>query len=232
VTRTDARTEILRRTILFGALEPDAIGKLAAMAKPVSVACDEVIFRKGDDGRSLYVIELGRVKIAATSSQGQEVALNLLGPGDVFGEVALMDRGVRTADAIACEPVRLLSLDRADLVPFLERDTNLVFTMLATLAQRFRWVSGRYEDSVFLSVQARLAKRLLFLADHFGSDMAVGRRLTVSLPQRELAGHLGVTRETINRLIQEWRDAGLISVQRGVVVLLNRDRLAEIAGVD
>jgi CRP-like cAMP-binding protein len=226
------RAEVLARTLLFGGLEAGALARLAALARPLNFRPEEVIFRKGDASRSLYVIERGTVKIAATSADGREIALNLLGPDDSFGEVALVDGGVRTADAIACEPVGLLALDRAELVPFLEREPALMFSMLAALAQRVRWVSNRFEDSVFLGVPARLAKRLLFLGEHFGLDTRDGRRLTVSLPQRELASHMGVTRETINRLLQDWREDGLIGIDRGVLILKDLPRLTEIAGPD
>jgi CRP-like cAMP-binding protein len=224
-----ARPEVLGRTALFGGLDGAALERLAAMAKPQAFRTDDVIFRKGDANRSLYVIERGRVKICSTSAEGREVALNLLGANEVFGEVALMDGGARTADAVACEPARLLLLDRADLIPFLEREPALMLSMLATLTQRVRWVSNHYEDSVFLALPARLAKRLLFLGEHFSVATAAGRRLTVSLPQRELASHMGVTRETINRLFQEWRDKGLIAIDRGVIVLTDMPRLGEIA---
>ncbi len=227
---TAPRPEILARTALFSGLDAAALERLAAMAKPLSFRPEEVIFRKGDPGRSLFVIERGRVKIASTSAEGREVALNLLGPNEMFGEIALVDGGARTADAIACEPVRLLCLDRAELVPFLQSTPELMLSMLVALSQRVRWVSNRFEDSVFLSLPARMAKRLLFLDQHFGVKSSKGRRLTVSLPQRELASHMGVSRESINRLLQEWRDGGLIDIDRGVIVLIDLAGLGAIAG--
>jgi len=228
----DHRAESLGRTLLFGSLDASALERLAAMARPLHFRAGDMIFRKGDPCWSLYVIERGRVKIAATSAEGREIGLNLLGPEAVFGEVALVDGGVRTADAIACEPVILLALDRAQLVPFLEREPALMFSMLAALAQRVRWVSSRFEDSHFLGVPARMAKRILSLGEHFGVESRDGLRLNVSLSQRELASHMGVTRETINRLLQDWREAGLITIDRGVIVLRDLPRLAQIAGDD
>jgi CRP/FNR family cyclic AMP-dependent transcriptional regulator len=226
----DTRARVLGRTALFGGLDAAVLARLAAMARPLMLATGAHVFRKGDDSRSLYVIERGRVKIAATSADGREVALNLLGADEVFGEVALADGGPRTADAVACEPVRLLAFDRAELTPFLESEPKVMLRMLAALARRVRWVSGALEDSVFLPLPTRMAKRLMFLNAHFGVSSAAGRRLTVSLPQRELASHMNVTRETVNRLIQDWREEGLIAVDRGVFVLKDIPRLAELAG--
>jgi CRP/FNR family transcriptional regulator, cyclic AMP receptor protein len=219
----------LARTALFAGLDAQALDRLARIAKRISFPANGIIFQKGDTGRSLYVIERGRVKIAASSVHGREVALNLLGPGEIFGEIALVDGGPRTADAIACDPARLLALERRELIPFLEASPDATLRMLVALARRVRWVSDTFEDAAFLSLPTRLAKRLIFLDRHFGLSGSAGRRLTVSLPQRELANHLNVTRETINRLLQEWRDEGLITIDRGVFVLKNMERLARIA---
>ena len=220
---------VLARSALFADLDAQVLDRLARMAKRVSFPANAVIFQKGDPSRSLYVIERGRVKIAASSAQGREVALNLLGPDEIFGEVALIDGGGRTADAIACEPVRLLALERRELIPFLEASPEVTLRMLVALARRVRWISNTFEDSAFLSLPTRLAKRLIFLDRHFGLKGSAGRRLAVSLPQQELANHLNVTRETVNRLLQEWREAGLIEIDRGIFVLKDVERLAQIA---
>jgi CRP-like cAMP-binding protein len=220
---------VLARTALFGSLDPVALADLARLARPLGFRADEVICRKGDDSRSLYVIERGRVKISTTSADGREVALNLLGPDETWGEVALADGGPRTADATAVEPVRLLAFDRAELVPYLERRPEVTLKMLAALAARLRWVASSLEDSAFLPLPARLAKRLMVLGRHFGFDTAAGRRLTVSLPQRELAAHMGVSREAVNRLLQAWIADGLVAVDRGVIVLTDEARLGALA---
>jgi CRP-like cAMP-binding protein len=229
-TAVGERAAQLKRAPLFEGLGPYELEPLARLARSRAFADGGVIFHKGDEASGLYVVVRGRVKISAGSRDGREVVLNLLGPGEVFGEVALIDGGERTADAVACEPVRVLVLDRGPLIALLEANPALMLRMLATLTRRVRWVSDRLEDAVFLSLPARLAKRLLFLGQHFGVDTIRGRRLTVSLPQRELASHMNVARETVNRLLQDWRDEGLIDVQRGFIVLLKPGSLAAIAG--
>ncbi len=225
----ERKAAALARASLFEGLEQPDIDRLADLSKTSTYRSGDMIFQKGDLSRSLYVIDRGRVKISTDSPDGREVALNLLGPGDVFGEIALIDGGARTADAIACEPCRLLQLDRADLTPLLEREPALTMRMLVALTGRVRWIADRFEDSLFLDLGARLAKRLLFLGDHFGIDSPRGRRLSVSLPQRELAAHMGVSRETVNRLLQQWRASGLIMIDRGVLVLTNLEQLSKLA---
>ena len=229
-TAVSERAMQLKRASLFQDLDGEALEALARIARSRSFSDGGVIFRKGDEASGLYVVVRGRVKISAGSRDGREVVLNLLGPGEVFGEVALIDGGERTAEAAACEPVRALVFERAPLIAFLEANPALMLRMLVTLTSRLRWVSERLEDAVFLSLPARLAKRLLFLGEHFGVNVESGRRLTVSLPQRELASHMNVARETVNRLLQEWRDGGLIDIQRGFIVLCKPDQLAAIVG--
>jgi len=222
------KAALLARTDLFADLDDGELEVLAGIAHRRTYAADAPIFRKGDAASGLYVIERGRVRISSGSREGREVVLNLLGEGAIFGEVALIDGRERTADATACEPVSLLALDRAQLIQLLERSPGLMLRMLVTLTGRLRWVSDRLEDAVFLSLPARLAKRLLFLGEHFGVDTERGRRLTVSLPQRELASHMNVTRETMNRLLQDWQAQGLIEIHRGFIVLKRQAALSEV----
>jgi len=224
-----ARARTLAGTALFGGLDEGALALLAAMASTQTYEGGETVFRKDETSGSLYVVEHGRVTIALTSAEGREMVLNVLGPGEVFGEVALVDGGGRTADAMCPEPARLIALDRRRLIPFLEANPKLLLRMLAAMAERVRWVSTSFEDSAFLPLPARMAKRLLRLADGFGVNTAAGRRLTVSLPQRELAAHMGVTRETINRLLQGWLSQDMIAIDRGAIVIRDRTGLERIA---
>jgi CRP-like cAMP-binding protein len=219
----------LARTALFCALPEPQLAELAALARIRRLAAGETLFRKGEESRALYVVLRGRIRISSGSAEGREAVLNLLAPGETFGEVALVDGGQRTADAAAVEPVVLAGLDRRDLVPFLQARPELMLRMLAALSERLRWVSESFEDALFLELPARLAKRLLFLSARFGVDTPRGRRLTVPLPQHELAGHMNVARETVNRQLRAWRAEGLIALDQGVVVLADLDRLAAIA---
>lgn len=223
------RAAILARAAPFETLAAEDLEALAGLAKVTAYREGDFIFRKGDQSRVLYVVDRGRVKIAAGAADGRETVLNLLGAGAVFGEIALIDGGERTADAITLEATTLLALDRRDLLPFLETRPGLTLRMLAAVTARLRWVSARYEDAVFLDLPTRLARRLLFLGEHFGLKTARGLRLTVALPQRELAAHMNVTRETVNRLLTDWFARGLIERDKDVLILKDMDALNDIA---
>jgi CRP/FNR family cyclic AMP-dependent transcriptional regulator len=224
-----ARLAILSQSTLFGPLPPDMLERLATAGDVHTYRTGEQVFSKGDPGNHLFVIGKGRIKIASRAPDGRETVLNLLGPGAAFGEVAVIEGGLRTADAEAAEPAQLLLLRRAPMLTALATDTAALLRLMAALAERVRWVSDSFEDALFLPLPARLAKRLIFLSRHFGLDTARGRRLTASLPQRELASHLNVTRESINRLLHDWRQAGLVDEDRGVLILIDLARLERIA---
>ncbi len=222
----------LSRTILFGVMNAASIKRLANLAEWRTYEAGTKICRKGDPGTHLFVVHSGQVKFGSGAVYGREVTLSLLGPGAVFGELAIADGGLRTADAIAVETVELLALARRDLIPFFMSEPGVMLQMMSVLAARARWISESFEDAIFLSLPKRLAKRLLLLSQHFGIDTADGRKLAVTLPHSELANHMHVTRESINRLIQKWRGEGLIEERRGVVIIKNMQGLEALASLD
>jgi len=228
-TRLKQKIEALTRTTLFGGLDEPALKQVAAIAEWRVLAQGAVVFRRGEPGPHLFIIHRGHVKFGSGAADGREVTLNLLGPGAVFGELAFADGGPRTADVVAVEAVELLAVGRRDLVPFLKKEPEVVLQLMAALAARARWIAESYEDAAFLELPARLAKRLLFLSQHFGFDTPRGRRLAATLPHRELANHMNVTRESISRLMQKWRKEGVIEEHRGVIVLLDAKRLEALA---
>jgi len=225
----EQKTASLGRTLLFGGIDPRLLRRLAALAEWRVVPAGATIFRKGDAGDRLFAIHRGQVKISSLSIDGREVTLNLLGPGAMFGEVAVADGGERTADASAQEPSELVSIGRRELMPFLRENPEMMFGMMIALSHQVRWISESFEDTSFLGLPSRLAKRLVFLGAHFGKDTPDGRRLTVALPHHELASHMNVARESVNRLMQKWRRDGLIKEDRRVLVLVDLPRLQEIA---
>ena len=225
----DQKMATLLRTTMFGGSAPRELRKLAALAEWRVMPANAVIFRKGDAGDHIFAVHRGRVKISSLSADGREVTLNLLGPGSLFGEVAAADGGERTADATALESTELVSIGRRELMPFLRDNPEMMLRMMVALSRQVRWVSESFEDTNFLGLPSRLAKRLLFLGTHFGQDTADGRRLMVALPHHELASHMNVTRESVNRLLQKWRREGLVKEDKRVLILADLPRLHEIA---
>jgi CRP/FNR family cyclic AMP-dependent transcriptional regulator len=206
---------------LFAGLGEDAIGSIAGLCTRRQLDAGEVLFQKGDKGDALYGVRRGRIRIETGTAGGGRLTLNMLGPGDLFGEIALFDGQPRTADAISAEPSELFMVRRSDFLAYLEREPRITVRLLELLCQRIRWVSDRMEEAVLLPLHARLARRLCALADDFGSE--------VHISQEELGIYVGAARESVNRQLQEWRRAGIIELRRGRISLLDVDRLSAAA---
>src|SRR5262245_22832656 len=209
---------------LSAGLGDDAIRSIASLFTRRPLEANEVLFQKGDKGDALYGVRRGRVRIETGTAGGGRLTLNVLGPGDLFGEVALFDGQARTADAVAAEASELFMVRRSDFLAFLEREPRIAVRILELLCQRIRWVSDRMEEAVLLPLHARLARRLCALADDFGSE--------VHISQEELGVYVGAARESVNRQLQEWRRAGIIDLRRGRISLLDMDRLNAAATGD
>ncbi len=221
--------EFLARHDLLGHLTPEELDRLLAPARVERLDEGRVLFRKGDPGDKLYVVLAGRISIGTTSEDGKEVVFNVLGRGEVFGEIALLDGKARTADATAMAECHLLVLDRSDFMPFLESHPEVAARLIAVLCERVRWVSQSYEDALFLPLPARLAKRLLLLAETHGEPAGgTGTRIEFPLSQQEMAKMAGVSREAVNKLLRAWQTEGLIAHDHSHVTILDKARLKRL----
>ena len=185
----------------------------------------EVIFHQGDVGTALFMIRKGEVAIRLSSSEGREVILALLGRGDAFGELALLDGEPRSTDAVAREETQLLSLHQEDFRRFLSERPQVAMGLLAVLSRMVRRVTQLVHDSAFLDARARLARVLLDLARTQGQPNPEGKVLIPKLTQAELANLCGVTRESANKWLRFYNREGLLSYESGQITLLDPERL-------
>lgn len=218
--------EALDRSLIFGALPAEDRARLLAYAKLVRYAARQTIFLKGDPGNGLFAVLSGSVQIVAPSLSGKRVVLNTVGAGEVFGEIALLDGRPRSAEAAALTSCELLLLDRRDVLPFLEQHPRVAIQLLEILCSRLRRTTEQVEDVVFLDLPARLAKTLLRLAV---KPVERGRPPFVRASQSELGTMVGATRESINKHLGEWQRNGIVSMNAGLVRLLDPDSLAALA---
>lgn len=182
------------------------------------------IFHKGSPGRFLYIIESGRVRLFSVSDTGQELSLNVLGPGDFFGELALIDGRPRSAGALAVEPTVVLLLQREDLLHAMDHSPRLARNLIEVLARRLRYVTHYVEDLAFLDVNGRVAARLMDLAAR--QDVRQGDvEIELSLTQAELASWVASSRESVNKVLMAFRSQGLISVEGHRITILDARRL-------
>lgn len=225
-------SDVLASVPMFADLPADELQRLAGLLRTRTYVRGEVIFLEGDEGTSLCVIAEGRVRIQLTGSDGREVTLNVYGPGEFFGEMALLDGEPRSADAIAVGPTRLCWLQRDDLMAFLEGHPRAAMVMLASLSRRIRHTTRVVHDATLRDVPARLARVLLDLAARDGRAVPQGIRIESRRTQSELAGMIGATRETVNRTLRRFEDRGLIGWDGGTIVIAQPEALRTIAAGD
>jgi CRP/FNR family cyclic AMP-dependent transcriptional regulator len=209
---------LLNMNPLFAKLGEEPLERIAALCVTRRLVAGELLFEKGDSGDSLYGVRRGSIRIETGSEGGERLTLNLLGPGDLFGEIALLDGQSRTANAVAAETCELYVLRRADFLAFIERDPRIALRLIELLCQRLRWMNERMEEVALLPLHMRMARRLAGLALDFGSEL--------HLTQGQLSEFVGGARESVSRQLQKWRRAGIIALRRGRIIILDGERLA------
>ena len=220
---------LLRRNRLLSLLEPAEMDEVLRFARIRKVQPEERIFAKGDPGDCMYAILKGRVSVETESEDAKVMLLNLLDAGDVFGEIAMLDGGERTASVTAIQTGELLRIDRRDFLPFLERHPSLSIRLMVVLCARLRWTSGIIEDTVFLDVPRRLAKRILFLMRTYGRPSAEGTRITEFISQEDLAHMLGVSREIVNKTLRSFQKSDAVTYSNGYIIVRNEEFLEKIS---
>jgi CRP-like cAMP-binding protein len=227
VASPDSRS-ILARASIFAGLDARQLDALAALAVRRRYRAREVVLRKGDPALQIFVIASGRLKAITAGSEGRQAALAIMGPGEVFGEVAVLDGQPRSATITAIEPCELVILQRNDLFHFLERSPTAAIKLLEVLARRLRHLTDRVEDSTFLDLPARLAKQLLHLADRYGRKDGAGTHIELKLSQQELGDLVGATRESVNKQLRAWENDGVLTQNGGRLILADRAALADL----
>lgn len=213
---------------LFRRLRADELDRLVAFTRWARHRARSVLFCKGDPGSSMMVVRHGRVKVSTHSECGKELVIDLFGPGEVFGEIALLDGSSRTADAVTIDDCELLVLDRRDFIPFLLGHPDASVRMLEVLTCRLRRTTQLLEDVAFREGPARLARRFVRLAEFSGRNVDDGIFVDMPLSQQQLGDMVGMTRESINKQLRQWRNQGLIMWSRGYYTITNMEGLSKI----
>ncbi|HET7790237.1 MAG TPA: Crp/Fnr family transcriptional regulator [Gemmatimonadales bacterium] len=224
-TRSSATTAILQRVPLFDQLAPAEIVRVSEVARERSYPKNSVILFEDDPGDALYVVATGQVKVVLIGEDGREVILSVLGPGEFFGEMALIDDEPRSAHVIAMEDSNLVVLRREDFQQILVQTPAISVSLLRELSRRLRRVDEKVGSLVLLDVNGRVARLLLEMADETG-----GERVTRRLTHHTIAQMIGSSRETVSRTMRELVDKGLIEVTRKDIVIRDRGALETAAG--
>jgi CRP/FNR family transcriptional regulator, cyclic AMP receptor protein len=227
----DAR-RLLGECTLFRELNAEECDALFARFHVRACSAGETIFHMGSAGDSMLAVLSGSVRISVPSPDGKEIVLAILQPGEVFGEIALLDGRERTADAKAITACQLAVLERREVLAFLDRHPKIWLQIAEVLCGRLRNTDQHIAELALLHVPTRLAKALLRFASA-GDETAGGRQpFQVHLSQRELGNICGVSRETINKCLGVWQRRGIVRLDEGLVTVANRTALEELAELD
>jgi CRP-like cAMP-binding protein len=211
----NAIAEYLAFSPVFAPLSQRERTELAARMRPRHFGRNEVIFHRDDPGGHIYLVASGTVKISVDEESGQEVVIALARGGDVFGELALFDDGPRSATVTAITETHTLALARQEFIGTLERNPDAMRRMLALLVKTVRRSTGHVEDLVFLDLPGRVAKCLVDLAEASGTDQ-------IDMTQEDLAGFVGATRVSVNRVLADLEKRGAIKIGRRNLTLKDR----------
>ncbi|NNU79920.1 Crp/Fnr family transcriptional regulator [Halovulum dunhuangense] len=199
---------------------------LRRIATDMALRPGQALFRQDDRADALYLLEHGLLEISTLAADGRKLSLNLLKPGAIFGEVALLEDGSRSATAMALRPSRVLRVGREALLAALRHDPDLALELIRLTVTRFNWVSRQLENHALQPLGVRLARRVVWLLQELGSDDVL------TMGQAELADHVGATREAVSKTLKDWKAQGIIEIGRGRILFRDRARLERIAAGD
>jgi CRP/FNR family transcriptional regulator, cyclic AMP receptor protein len=217
----DAR-RFLANCFLFQGFGPEERNQLVSRAHIRRFAAGETIFHMGAPGSSMMAVLSGQVRISISSPEGKELLLAILHPGEVFGEIALLDGKERSADARAMAACSLAVLERRDVLVFLERQPEAWARIVEVLCERFRENTQHAAEVSLLQLPARLAKALLRMQGE-------GTAGSKALSQRELGNLVGAARESVNKCLNEWQRRGVIRLDENAIAILERQALEAMA---
>jgi CRP-like cAMP-binding protein len=221
---TPAQTAVLEqlgRHKLLQRLVADDLKALVSNATVLILDERDVLFAQGDAGESVLVVVHGYVKLSAVTQNGREVVFDVVGPGDVFGELAVLTERQRAATATALAPSSLLSIDGSAFTAALARSPEAMFWIIRLLGTRLATTTEQMTDGLELPAPARLAKALLQLVALHSRPVPDGLQISLPLSQRELGGMTGLIRESINKHLGSWREAGWLSQAGRTITLHN-----------
>ena len=213
---------IAERSPLFRALDTKTRTDLLKLGRPKSFASSAVIMQEGSPGGSMMLLMKGVVRVSLMTAAGKRLIVGDLQRGEVLGEMAMFDGGIRSADVKALTNCEMLAFERRDVIPFLEEHPAACLRMVETLCRRLRRSNEHITEIAFVDLPTRLAK-LLHRRANEGSDGVTRQKLSDS--QGDLAAMIGCSRENVNRALRGMQKKGLVALEDGWIVILKHEEL-------
>jgi CRP-like cAMP-binding protein len=219
----------LKKLPLFQDLPHDTLVKLAESVHLHEIKRRHVIYLPGDPGNAVFFTNGGRVKISKVTRDGKELTLDYRGPGDIFGELCLIEGGPREEMAEATDNALITEVERGLFERLVQREGIVGYRLTKILAQRRREVENKIENLVFKDVNAKLAELLLRLGTEYGVEDSRGTLVALKITHQEMANLIGSTRETVSLTLSQFKKNGLIQTEGRKVILADREGLRALA---
>ncbi|HUQ73909.1 MAG TPA: cyclic nucleotide-binding domain-containing protein [Burkholderiales bacterium] len=220
---TAVSTAVLKAVPLFASFPEEQLRLLTTMVSRRSAARGTTIMAGGDATDSLYIVLSGRLKVMMSDSDGKEVILTLLGPGEFFGEMGLIDDEPRSASVVAIEACELLSIAKRDFKKCLSDSFEMTMQVMRSLVRRLREADRKIGSLALLDVYGRVARLLLDMAENVNGEKIVTKRL----PKQDIAKMIGASREMVSRVMKDLQTGGYIEVRGSTIVLRDTIMLPE-----
>jgi CRP/FNR family cyclic AMP-dependent transcriptional regulator len=219
----EART-LLGSCGLYEGLNPDERAAIVARARIRTFHAGETVFQMGSPGDQMMALIRGTIRISVKFEGGKELLLAIIRPGEVFGELAVLDEKERSADAVAENACTLAILDRRDILSFFERTPSAWPKLVSVLCQRLRRTNEGFAEVALLELPVRLARTMLRVLDWQNNSAE-----QIRFSQRELASMVGSRRETVNKCLRTWQRSGIVKISEGSIIITNRPALEHLA---
>jgi CRP/FNR family cyclic AMP-dependent transcriptional regulator len=214
----------------FARLPAQELLALARLLRPHQLAADQVIFQSGNPGDAFFVLRTGAVKVYCARPGSSEVVLNILGPGECFGELALLDGLPRSASVQTLEPTELWALSREEFLQYLRRYPDAAIAILSVLSEHIRRLSDRVAEAQFTGLAQRVARRLLDVGRHWGEPTHAGIVLPAHATPAEVAALVGASPMRVGLLLTLWQAEGVVELGAGGRLVLRRPDVLESLG--
>jgi CRP/FNR family cyclic AMP-dependent transcriptional regulator len=215
-------TLLLKNVPLFATLPEDQLLLLTKVVSREQFSKNQIIFSAGEKTEMLYVVISGRLKVAMGDDQGKEVVLAMLGPGEYFGEMALLDGGTRSASVIAVAACELLCLSKYEFTKFMENNFSMNMMLIRGLVKRLREADKKISSLALMDVYGRVARLLLEMAETIDGQRAIVKKIA----RKDIANMIGASREMVTRVMKDLETRGMIEIQTASIIL--KDTLTEI----
>ncbi len=223
--QTPSAVELLARVPLLQGLSQGELERIAPLAVPRSFPKGARVFHEGDESDACYIVRSGDVRVTREHSDGRAIALATLGPGEIVGELAMLDGEVRSASVEALTDIELLAVAARDMRGLLARNPEITAKLVMALTRRVRDTNERVARQSFQTVPSRVAGVLSQLVAEEGSDGSGREGITIRMNQSDLAQLAGTSRESVSRFLAVLERAGVVRVGRGRVTVVEASRL-------